>query len=135
RSAIGSRVSLCSRCVQVEPARLRAFSLRVPRCVVPRSGISQGVGGTRMVAGRTGASYGGGCAMNERDSRTKTNEREQFMPNPEPNVYRRAFWIALIATITLAIVATVLWWRLSHTTADSRAGDSSAGRPMEAIAE
>ena len=73
--------------------------------------------------------------MNERDSRTKTNEREQFMPNPEPNVYRRAFWIALIATITLAIVATVLWWRLSHTTADSRAGDSSAGRPMEAIAE
>ena len=36
------------------------------------------------------------------------------MLRPEDNSYRRAFWIAAAATVVLAIVAAVLWWRLGH---------------------
>lgn len=39
--------------------------------------------------------------MNERDLRTNTSERGQIMPNQEPNAYRRAFWIVLVATVVL----------------------------------
>jgi RND family efflux transporter MFP subunit len=41
--------------------------------------------------------------MNDHDFRTN-----------EHNVYRRAFWIAAVATITLVVVASVLWLRLNN---------------------
>jgi RND family efflux transporter MFP subunit len=73
--------------------------------------------------------------MNERDYRTNANERGQAMPNAEPNVYRRAFWIALVATAVLAVVASVLWWRLSHGTAVPRSGTGSTSDPMPGMAQ
>ena len=53
--------------------------------------------------------------MNDHDLRTN-----------EPNVYRRAFWIAAVASITLTVVASVLWWRLSHAGAMSQPANGSA---------
>ena len=44
----------------------------------------------------------------------------------EPNVYRRAFWIAAVGSITLTVVASVLWWRLSHAGAMSQPANRSA---------
>jgi RND family efflux transporter MFP subunit len=73
--------------------------------------------------------------MNERDLRTNTSERGQIMPNQEPNAYRRAFWIVLVTTVVLAIVASVLWWRLSHAGAMSKPGSGSASHPMQGMAE
>jgi RND family efflux transporter MFP subunit len=73
--------------------------------------------------------------MNERDLRTNTSERGQIMPNQEPNAYRRAFWIVLVATVVLAIVASVLWWRLSHAGAMSKPGSGSASDPAQGMAE
>src|SRR3989454_6632337 len=71
--------------------------------------------------------------MNERDLRTKASE-ESDMLNVERNRYRRAFWIALSATVVLAIVASLLWWRLSHTANASQPGTSPAKRePMGAM--
>jgi len=55
------------------------------------------------------------------------------MFHAEHNNYRRAFWIAVTATIALALVASVLWWRLSHPGTPSQAGNSSASQPMEAM--
>jgi len=57
------------------------------------------------------------------------------MSNPEPNVYRRAFWIALISTITLAVVATVLWWRLSSVGTASQHAAGSANDPTQGMAQ
>ena len=57
------------------------------------------------------------------------------MPNQEPNAYRRAFWIVLVATVVLAIVASVLWWRLSHAGAMSKPGSGSASDPTQGMAE
>ena len=56
------------------------------------------------------------------------------MPNREPNAYRRAFWIALVATVLLAVVASVLWWRLSHAGAMSKPGSRSASDSMQEMA-
>jgi membrane fusion protein, copper/silver efflux system len=47
------------------------------------------------------------------------------MPSSEPNPYRRAFWIAAGATVGLAIVASVLWWRLSLAGTMSHSGTGS----------
>ena len=55
------------------------------------------------------------------------------MLRTEHNNYRRAFWIAVTATIVLAVVASVLWWRLSHPGTPSQAGNSSTNQAMEAI--
>ncbi len=55
------------------------------------------------------------------------------MVHTEHDRYRRAFWIALTTTIVLAIAASVLWWRLSHTGARSQPDVSSA--PMQVTAE
>jgi len=55
------------------------------------------------------------------------------MLRTESNNYRRAFWIALTTTIVLAIVASSLWWRLSHTGTASQPGISSASKSMEAM--
>src|SRR6266404_2458793 len=73
--------------------------------------------------------------MNERDFRTNSNERGQIMPNPEPNAYRRAFWIALLATVVLAVVASVLWWRLSHGAAMPQSGTGSPTDPMHGMTQ
>lgn len=52
------------------------------------------------------------------------------MLHTENNNYRRAFWIAMTTTIAFAIVASVLWWRLSHTGTPSQPGPASTGKPM-----
>jgi Cu(I)/Ag(I) efflux system membrane fusion protein/cobalt-zinc-cadmium efflux system membrane fusion protein len=57
------------------------------------------------------------------------------MLRAENNNYRRAFWIALTTTVVFAIVASVLWWRLSHAGAASQPGTSSASESMEAMAQ
>jgi RND family efflux transporter MFP subunit len=72
--------------------------------------------------------------MNERNFRTNVDE-EPNMLRTEENNYRRAFWIAVTTTIALAIVASALWWRLSHSGAASQPGKSSASEPMEAMAQ
>src|SRR5579859_7438424 len=72
--------------------------------------------------------------MNDRNVRTNTNE-EPDMLRTEDNNYRRAFWIALTATAVLAIVASVLWWRLSHAGPTSQPGTSSASESTEAMAQ
>lgn len=72
--------------------------------------------------------------MNERNFRTNVNEGPNML-RTEQNNYRRAFWIAVTTTITLAIVASALWWRLSHSGAASQPGKSSASEPMEAMAQ
>ena len=70
--------------------------------------------------------------MNESDLRTKASE-ESDMLNVERNRYRRAFWIALSATVVLAIVALILWWRLNHAATASQTGNNSASsEPMAA---
>src|SRR5438132_10205474 len=72
--------------------------------------------------------------MNERNFRTNTNEGSD-MPRIENNNYRRAFWIALTTTVVFAIVASVLWWRLSHAGTSSQSGNSSASESMKAMAQ
>ena len=57
------------------------------------------------------------------------------MLRTEQNTYRRAFWIALTTTVALAILASVLWWRLSHAGASSQLGNSSASESMKAMAQ
>jgi membrane fusion protein, copper/silver efflux system len=56
------------------------------------------------------------------------------MLRTEPNNYRRAFWIAVTTTVVFAIVASVLWWRLSHAESASQTGSTSASESMEAMA-
>jgi len=73
--------------------------------------------------------------MNEYDFRTNTGERGQIMPNPEPNPYRKAFWVAVFSTIALAIVASVLWWRLIHRAAAPPSGAASTSDSMQGMAQ
>src|SRR6266853_1046809 len=72
--------------------------------------------------------------MNERTFRTNANEGSEMI-RTEHNNYRRAFWIALTTTVVLAILASVLWWRLSHAGASSQPGNSSASESMKAMAQ
>src|SRR5258707_14640185 len=72
--------------------------------------------------------------MNERNFRTNANE-ESHMLRTEHNNYRRAFWIALMTTLVFAIVASVLWWRLSHAGTASQPGPTSASESMDAMAQ
>src|SRR6266568_3537590 len=72
--------------------------------------------------------------MNEHKFRPNVSE-EANMLRTEQNNYRRAFWIAVSTTIALAIVASALWWRLSHSGAASQPGKDSASEPMEALAQ
>ncbi len=53
----------------------------------------------------------------------------------ENNIYRRAFWIALTTTVVLTVVASVLWWRLSHSGTTSQTGAASASESMGAMAQ
>src|SRR5258707_8813609 len=72
--------------------------------------------------------------MNERNVRTNANEGSDML-NTETNNYRRAFWIALTTTVLFAIVASVLWWRLSHTRTALQPGATSASDSMDAMAQ
>src|ERR1700720_232540 len=72
--------------------------------------------------------------MNERNFRTNANEGPDML-RTEHNNYRRAFWIALTTTVVLAIVASALWWRLSHAGTSSLLGANSASESMEAMAQ
>ena len=70
--------------------------------------------------------------MNDREFLMNVDEsaqKESNMLSTEDNLYRRWFWVAVSTTLVLAIVASVLWWRLSHTAA-SQPGDSPAGMAM-----
>jgi len=70
--------------------------------------------------------------MNEGNFKTNANEGSGMF-HAEHNNYRRAFWIAVTATIVLALIASLLWWRLSHAGTPSQAGNSSTSQPMEAM--
>jgi len=72
--------------------------------------------------------------MNERNFRTNAHEVPDML-RTEHNNYRRAFWIALTATVVLAIVASVLWWRLSHAGTSSLLGANSASESMDSMAQ
>ena len=72
--------------------------------------------------------------MNERDVRTNANEGSDMLLT-ENNNYRRAFWIAMTTTVVFAIVASVLWWRLSHAGTASQTRSSSASESAEAMAQ
>src|SRR5258708_28147533 len=72
--------------------------------------------------------------MNERNFRTNANA-ESHMPRTEHNNYRGAFWIALMTTLVFAIVASVLWWRLSHAGTASQPGATSARESMDTMAQ
>jgi RND family efflux transporter MFP subunit len=56
---------------------------------------------------------------------------DQHFRTNEPNIYRRAFWIAAVATITLAVIASVLWWRLKSVGVMSQAATGSATAAMQ----
>src|SRR5437667_571669 len=71
--------------------------------------------------------------MNERNFKTNANEGSDML-RTENNKYRRAFWIALTTTLVLAIVASVLWWCLSHTGTALQPGATSASESMDAMA-
>jgi RND family efflux transporter MFP subunit len=70
--------------------------------------------------------------MNERNFRTNANEGSEML-RTEHNNYRRAFWIAMTTAVVLAIVASVLWWRLSHAGASSQPVNSSTSESMNAM--
>ena len=72
--------------------------------------------------------------MNERDSRTNVNEGSNML-GTEHNNYRRAFWIAVMTIIVLAVVTSVLWWRLSRGTVAQQSGAGSTSDPMQGIAQ
>src|ERR1700694_533685 len=72
--------------------------------------------------------------MNERNLRMNANEGSDML-HTENNNYRRAFWIAVTTTVVLAIVASVLWWRLSYAGASSQPGNSSASESMKVMAQ
>src|SRR5882724_12221082 len=71
--------------------------------------------------------------MNERNLGTNSDEGSEM--HTEHNNYRRAFWIALTATVVLAIVAAVLWWRLSQSRIASRPGNGSGIESMKGMAQ
>src|SRR5439155_13282121 len=70
--------------------------------------------------------------MNERNLRT--NEGSDML-RTENNNYRGAFWFVLTTTIVLAIVASGLWLRLSHTGPSSQPGNSSVIESMDSMAQ
>src|SRR5438094_10484739 len=72
--------------------------------------------------------------MNERNLRTNVNEGSDML-RTENNNYRRAFWIALTTTVVFAILASVLWWRLSHARTASQPVATSASESMEAMSQ
>ena len=72
--------------------------------------------------------------MNEQNFRVNTYEVTN-MPSTEHGNYRRGFWIVLPIAAVLAIVASFLWWRLSHAETASQPGKNSASAAMEEMAQ
>ena len=62
--------------------------------------------------------------MNDRDLNPNSSEKGLDMSNTDLT-YRRAFWIVLSAAVVFAIVASVLWWRLSHAGVSQPAASST----------
>jgi 2-methylcitrate dehydratase PrpD len=56
------------------------------------------------------------------------------MPTRDNEYYRRAFWIALTTSVALVILASVLWWRLSHAGTASQSSTNSASGSSNAMA-
>jgi hypothetical protein len=69
--------------------------------------------------------------MNEQNFRGNANE-VMPMPNTEPGNYRRGFWIVLAIAAVLAIVASLLWWRLSQ--AETASQPRKRPAPVEEMA-
>src|SRR5258706_11207139 len=91
-----------------QSARLREPALVLPRCFELGPGISKRISWPRIGDSRTRTACGGDFAMSERDFRTNASEGADIL-SVERNRYRRAFWIALSATMVLAIAALILW--------------------------
>ncbi len=72
--------------------------------------------------------------MNERNFRTHATEGPN-MTRVEANQYRQGFWIAVSAVVVLAIVASVLWWRLSHAGATSQSAAGPASDVTQGMAQ
>ena len=67
--------------------------------------------------------------MNERNLRTDTDEESNMHSGTNEN-YRRAFWLAVTAVIALAVVSSVLWWRLTHGGVASKSVIHTAQEPQ-----
>src|SRR5437016_12596875 len=72
--------------------------------------------------------------MNEQNFRVNTYEVTN-MPTTEHGNYRRGFWIVLPIAAVLAIVASILWWRLRQAETASQPGKNSASAAMEEMAQ
>src|SRR5262244_2358997 len=68
--------------------------------------------------------------MNEQNLKASANEGSNML-RTEHDKYRRAFWIAVSTTVVLAVMASVLWWRLTHREPASQPGNASAIGSME----
>src|ERR1700736_6312919 len=71
--------------------------------------------------------------MNQRNFSTNANEGSDILCT-ENNNYRRAFWIELTTTGVLAILASVLWWRLSRAGTSDQRGATSVSGSMDSMA-
>jgi Cu(I)/Ag(I) efflux system membrane fusion protein/cobalt-zinc-cadmium efflux system membrane fusion protein len=69
--------------------------------------------------------------MNEQSAKTN-NEKGTIMSNA--NIYRRAFLVALCATIALAVLTAVLWWRLNHVV-PAESGNNTPTVPMDTMTQ
>ena len=71
--------------------------------------------------------------MNEFDFGPNANEGSDMLHTNQTN-YRLAFWTAVTTTLVFAVVASALWWRLTHAGAASQPGTSPAGQSRDATA-
>src|SRR6266478_7424989 len=133
-STIRGNVTLRASSVSVWQAGFRNPPQLLSRCARPANRIPARTRRPRNGVGPPRSAYGGGSAMNERNFRTNVNEGSDML-RPEDNSYRRAFWIAATATVVLAIVAAVLWWRLGHAGTLSQRGSSSTSESMARMAQ
>jgi len=72
--------------------------------------------------------------MNEQNLKASANEGSNML-RTEHDKYRRAFWIAVSTTVVLAVMASVLWWRLTHREPASQPGNASAIGSMEGMGQ
>ena len=61
--------------------------------------------------------------------------RDQTCSAQNTTIIAARFGLQLTTTVVFAIVASVLWWRLSHAGAASQPGTSSASESMDAMAQ
>ena len=60
---------------------------------------------------------------------------ESDMPLTEHDRYRRAFWVAVTATVVFVILSGILWWRLNHAGTASQPGSSVSSQSMDGMAQ